>query len=86
MVCVTTSRTLLGSVLDRAGSSIRSQYERSRSKNFVLTDGGRTSAKKILFVSWELEVRSPDTVKVQKVNKIVLLEINQILFVIIVII
>ena len=80
MVCVSTSITLLNSVLSRAGSSIASQYkQKSRSQNEILLDGGSTLAQKILFVPWQLEVRSSDAMKAQQVNKLILLTISPIL-------
>jgi hypothetical protein len=87
MVCVSTSITLLKSVLSRAGSSIKSEFNKlSQSENKILLDGGSTLARKILFVTWQLEVRSSDTIKAQKVIKLILLTIIQILFFILVII
>jgi hypothetical protein len=61
--------TLLNSVLDQAGTSISRQYaKQSRSNNALLLDGGSTSAQKILFIAWELEVQSSDTLKAQNVS------------------
>ncbi len=78
MVCVTTSRTLLDAVLSRAGPSIISQYkEQYRSGKSVLLDGGATSARKILFVTWELEVESSNIINAQKVNNLILFIINK---------
>jgi hypothetical protein len=78
MVCVTTSRTLLNAVLSRAGPSIISQFkEQYRPGKSVLLDGGTTSARKILFVPWELKVELSNTINAEKVNNLILFIINK---------
>jgi len=69
MVCVTTSATLLNSVLSKAGQSVASEYRQyAHQRKPVLLDGGFTLARKILFVPWELEIESSNTVKAQQVK------------------
>ncbi|CAF0723972.1 unnamed protein product [Adineta steineri] len=66
MVCVTTSATLLSSVIAQAGSKVKSEYEeRAKWDSTMLLDGGNTSARKIFFISWELEVRSANIMQAQ---------------------
>ena len=78
---------VLNSVLSRAGQSLSSQYYKdSQSKSVVLLDGGSTLAQKILFVPWELNIQSSDKIKAQKVNYLILFDINKVLFVILVIV
>jgi hypothetical protein len=73
MVCVTTSVTLLNSVLDRAGRSIELEFkQRYYPAHSLILDGGLTSARKILFINWELAVESSNIMKAQQVkNKII---------------
>jgi hypothetical protein len=79
--------TLLNSVLTQAGPSISRQYDKqSRLNKTLLLDGGSTSAQKILFIAWELEVQSSDTLKAQNVSNLIFFDINKLLFIILVII
>lgn len=68
VVCVTTSKTLLNIILDKAGSAIESEYRINRrlKSSFVL-DGGNIPVKKILFSPWELEVDKADIHRAQQV-------------------
>jgi hypothetical protein len=68
IVCVTTSQTLLHNTLSKAGSSISTQYkQRSHLPHPIVLDGGQTSARKILFVPWELEVNKDSVTEAQQV-------------------
>ncbi len=73
LVCVSTSKTLLNSVFKKAGQSIISEYKRqSTSRGPILLDGGHTEARKILFISWELEVERSNLIRAQQVYQLIL--------------
>jgi len=69
VVCVTTSKTLLNIILDKAGSAIESEYKIKHrlNSNFVL-DGGHIPVNKILFAPWELEVDKTNINRAQQVT------------------
>ncbi|UJR14273.1 hypothetical protein I4U23_001263 [Adineta vaga] len=67
MVCVSTSITLLRSILARAGAQVNAEYnQHSQTKSTFFLDGGLTSARKILFIPWKLEVQSSDAFRTQQ--------------------
>lgn len=68
MICISTSNNLRDSVLRRAGRKIADLYqESSRSNDALLLDGGSTSARKILFVPWETDIDTKETIENKKV-------------------
>ena len=67
MICISTSNNLRDSVLRCAGPEIESQYKRSaKPDDALLSDGGNTKAKKILFVPWQTEIEETETTEIQK--------------------
>lgn len=68
MICIRTSHSLCENVLRRAGDDIKNSYERSNASDAMHSNGGLTSARKILFVPWETTINTNDTITNKKVS------------------
>jgi hypothetical protein len=67
MICISTSNNLRDSVIRCAGAEIESQYKASvQPDKALILDGGKTKAKKILFVPWQTEIEETETTEIQK--------------------
>jgi len=67
MICISTSYNLRDSILRQAGQSVIDQYKsHDDPQKALLTDGGLTSAKKILFLPWNDEIQSTDFEAIQQ--------------------
>lgn len=80
MICISTSNNLRECVLRRAGRQTIDSFEaNSRPNDALILDGGSTAARKILFVPWETNVDTNETIQNQKVRLLFSLARKQIL-------
>lgn len=76
MVCVTTSKTLLHSILAKAGPSIEAQFQPYYTTlTPIILPGGHTQARKILFAPWKLTTERWDSIRDKQVRSSIQLNI-----------
>ena len=69
MICTSTSYNLRANVLRHAGPIVTKEFESHQdSRTVLITSGGSTSAKKILFLPWHDQPFSTDEQMIRQVN------------------